>query len=271
MKRLIGKINYVLSAPLAIYIILDSPKVKLSFFEKYRLGLHMFLNSIRIKGVSYKAILAMAVKVLETEADGIVIECGTYKGGSAVNLSLACRIAGRKLHIYDSFKGIPKHVKGDRQVYPEGAYRGTLYEVKRNIRKYGAIEYCEFHPGWFKDTLPLLKVPVVLAFLDVDIEASLDTCVRYIWPNLVEGGFIFTDECVSTDYTALFYSEKWWRDNFNITPPGLVGAGTGLPLGGYYIGLHEDREKHPMQTASTGGYTFKGMSGYWSFYPGCGK
>jgi hypothetical protein len=75
------------------------------------------------------------------------------------------------------------------------------------------------------------------------------------------------DEVVSVDYCALFYSEKWWRKHFNRTPPGLIGAGTGLPLGEYYIGPWSERGAHPMQHANAGAYTRKDMSGYWSYYP----
>ncbi len=50
----------------------------------------------------------MALKLLETppEVGGIVIECGTWKGASTSNLSLVCKIVGRRLKIYDSFQGL---------------------------------------------------------------------------------------------------------------------------------------------------------------------
>jgi len=109
----------------------------------------MFLNTVRIRtGTSYKTHLAMALKILETppEVVGDVIECGTWKGGSAANLSLVCRIVGRRLKIFDSFEGLPAGESGDREAhhYRSGDYCGTLEEVRRNIRRYGAIESCEF-------------------------------------------------------------------------------------------------------------------------------
>ena len=47
-------------------------------------------------GTSYKAHLAMAVKLLEIppEVEGVVVECGCYVGGSSANLSLACEPPG---------------------------------------------------------------------------------------------------------------------------------------------------------------------------------
>lgn len=277
MLRLLMKIYYyVLQMPISIVIILNSKSIhksyRMSLFRKFKLGFKMFLNNMRIPtGTSYKAHLAMALKILETPPDvlGDIIECGTWKGGSAANLSLVCRIVGRKLKIYDSFEGLPEGEPSDREAkyYKKGDYIGTLDEVKSNIRRYGAIECCEFVKGWYKDTLPKLDSPILLAFLDVDMEASLHICVKHIWQNLVDQGYIFTDEAVGSNYVALFYSEKWWWKYFNRTPPGLIGAGTGLPLGGYYIGPYSERNNHPLQKASTGGYTQKTMSGYWAYYP----
>src|SRR5258707_1959140 len=140
----------------------------------------------------------MALKILEPppEVEGDVIECGTWKGGSAANLSLVCRIVGRRLKVFDSFEGLPSGEAGDREArfYSSGDYCGTLDVVRQNIGRHGAIEACEFMQGWFKDTLPQLRSPVLLAFLDVDLEASLHTCVRNIWPNLIYQGYIFIDE-----------------------------------------------------------------------------
>ena len=272
LSRFFMKVYYVLSVPIAILFILNSKQIhkdyNLTFIKKLRLGFRMFFNTIRIQtGTSYKSHLVMTLKILETPPDvpGNIVECGTWKGGCATNLSLVCKIVGRKLLIYDSFEGLPE----DREAkhYEKGDYCGTLEEVKKNISRYGEIESCEFIKGWFEETLPHLNSPVLLAFLDVDIEASLDTCVRYIWPNLVDKGYIFIDEVVGTDYCALFYSEKYWKKYFNRTPPGLIGAGTGLPLGEYYIGPWSERSMHPTWHSNAGAFTRKDMSGYWAYYP----
>ncbi|MEP7076146.1 MAG: TylF/MycF/NovP-related O-methyltransferase [Acidobacteriota bacterium] len=276
MSQFILKAYYVLTVPIAIYFILNSKKIhpayNLNIFKKYRLGLKMFLNKMRIDtGTSYKAHLAMALKIFETAPDikGSILECGTWKGGSAANLSLVCKMTGRKLLIYDSFEGLPPGDENDREAkfYKEGEYAGTLDEVKENLRKYGDLDSCEFVKGWFQDTLPDLDRPILLAFLDVDLEASLECCVRYIWNNLTEKGHIFIDEYVGLDYVSIFYSEKYWRTVFDRTPPGLIGAGVGLPLGEYYIGPWPEREDHPIQHPNAGAYTRKDFSGYWTYYP----
>ena len=61
--------------------------------------------------------MAIALKILETPPDveGAIMECGTFKGGCAANLSIIAKITNRKLLIYDSFEGLPESVEGDRE------------------------------------------------------------------------------------------------------------------------------------------------------------
>jgi O-methyltransferase len=191
--------------------------------------------------------LFIITKLLNLEVPGVVVECGTYKGGSAVNLSLSCDVVDRRLLIYDSFAGLPKPTEEDRthstidgmtDDYEEGWWCGTLEEVKSNIARYGCIGRCSCIPGFFEDTLPKLNEPVALAFCDVDLADSLRTCLKYLWPRLVEGGVIFTHEAMQREIFSIFHDEEWWRRNLGCAPPGLVGGGSGLGLypteGGYY-------------------------------------
>ncbi len=269
----------LLSIPISTLIIFSSNPIhesyKMSMIRKLKLGLRMYLNTRRIPtGASYRAHLVMASKIMSIPPDipGHIVECGTWKGGSAINLSIICNIVGRRLIIFDSFEGLPdtktEEPLADANV--KGAYSGTLDEVMSNIKRYGNIECCEFEKGWFDDTLPKLNSSVLLAFIDVDLDSSLHTCVKWVWPNLVEQGYLFTDEAAFVEYVSLFYSEKWWQKYLNRTPPGLIGAGTGLPLGNYFIGPWRDRRgwyiktfEEPIPVA----YTQKNMSAYWTYYP----
>ena len=102
----------------------------MSWPARLKLALRMWRNTRRIPtGTSYKAHLAMAVKLLETPptAKGVVVECGCWQGGSTVNLSLICDIVGRRLVVYDSFEGLPPAEPNDRYSAPmaRGITQGT--------------------------------------------------------------------------------------------------------------------------------------------------
>ena len=160
------------------------------------------------------------------------------RGGSAINLSLAAELCGRKLHIFDSFSGLPPSecanygsVGEDTSgSYAEGDYCGRLEEVTENIRRYGRIENCVFHQGYFCDTLPKFQEPCAFVFLDVDLIESLHDCLRFLWPNLQKGCYLFTHEARDWQIAAAFYDRVWWQTALDLSPPGLIGAGSGLGL-----------------------------------------
>jgi O-methyltransferase len=215
----------------------------LGFWGKLGLALRMAANTRRVTSASHLLEhLTMATSLLRMPRSvvGCVVECGSYKGGSATNMSLVCRITGRRLHVFDSFEGLPEpteidrsHVlviQGETHNYVKGAWAGSLDEVRSNISRFGAIECCEFHKGYFDKTLPSFREPVVQAFVDVDLVASLEPCVRILWPLLQVGGTFYTHEAQHQEIAAFFYDTAWWHEQLGEPAPGLVGAGTGLGL-----------------------------------------
>jgi O-methyltransferase len=269
-------LHQAIVSPLAILALLSSkrihPAYRMTAWRKLMLGWKFYWNKRTIlTATDAKVHLAMALKLLEMPPGlpGVVVECGTFKGGTAANLSLACKIVGRELFVFDSFEGLPEGSPLDREAryYSKGDWAGTFDEVSNNIRKGGDLSRCTLVRGWFDKTLPLFDREIVLAYVDVDLEASLDTCIKNVWPRLSKSGFVFIDECLSPNYCSLFYSERWWQKNFNCTPPGLIGAGTGLAIGDFYVGPADELSDHPMQRASSGAYTSKRMSGNWTYYP----
>jgi len=201
------------------------------------------LNGRKVETTSrYSEHLAIASHIIgmPSHADGCVIECGCYKGGSTVNLSLACALADRELHVFDSFDGLPTPADGEAEntldldrtmnTYERGMYAGSLDEVRGNVGHFGDLSVCTFHKGWFSDTLPGFTSPCATAFVDVDLRSSLETCVQAIWPLLVKGGALFVHEARHREIASLFYDQDWWEQKLGADAPGLVGAGTGLGL-----------------------------------------
>jgi O-methyltransferase len=210
--------------------------------KKVGLGLlfKMIRNRIKIPTSSnFMEHAFIGDSILRATGPGIVVECGSYKGGSAANLSLICAKAGRKLHVFDSFEGLPDpdDEGGHRLVmreevheYRRGDWRGGLNEVRENVSRWGRVDVCEFHPGYFDETLPGFNEPVVAAFVDVDLRSSLETCLRYLWPLLCDGARFFTHEAQHHEIASLFYDNAWWKENLAVVAPGLVGAGCGVGL-----------------------------------------
>ena len=199
-------------------------------------------NGRRVETASrYTEHLAIASHIIGVPAqtEGCVIECGCYKGGSTVNLSLAAALVRRELHVFDSFEGLPASLNGDENIlhhdrmtntYEPGMYAGSLEEVRENVRRYGDLSVCRFHKGWFDDTLSDFSAPCVTAFVDVDLRTSLETCVKAIWPLMADGGALFVHEARHHEIASLFFDDDWWEQTLGTRAPGLIGAGTGLGL-----------------------------------------
>lgn len=213
------------------------------FFTKFFLVFRMINNNRRIITASnFLEHLSMATKIfnISKSVEGCVVECGCYKGGSTANLSLVCGLCSRKLEVFDSFEGLPEPEACDKEhiivdllevhTYSKGAWSGNLEEVKGNVARHGDIKVCNFNVGYFDKTLPSFNKKCAFIFLDVDLRGSLEPCIRYLWPLLQDGCYLFTHESMHMEIASLFFDQKWWRDNLNTVPSGLIGAGSGIGL-----------------------------------------
>lgn len=278
-KRMIwlGMMYHRLSMPLSVYFLFSSrrfnPHYRMNRRRRWQLGNRMYRNWRKVPtGISYKAHLAMAAKLLEIppSVKGSVVECGCWMGGTSVNLSVMCEVVDRNLIVYDSFEGLPTPAPGDNLgENVAGGFCGSLDTVMSNVEKFGDLQRCEFRKGWFQDTLPSHSEPIVLCFIDVDLHSSMHDCVVNLWGHLTNQGYLFFDDYTHLDNCALFFSERFWHDYLNTKPPGLMGSGTGIGVGQYYVGPWPGNSA--LQRPTSTAYTRKDFIGTWSYAPESGS
>lgn len=181
-------------------------------------------------------ILSFAIEILSIPKDrqGCIVEAGCFKGGSTAKFSIAAKMAGRSLVVFDSFQGLPANQEAHDQSilghsikewFAEGKFAGTKEEVISNITKYGEIDCCEFIEGWFEDTLPLFNRPISAAYIDVDLASSTKTCLKYIYPLLVPGGAIYSQDGDFPLVIDVFSDEKFWQEELGCAKPHIEGLG----------------------------------------------
>ena len=159
----------------------------------------------------------LAARVLDVEKqglDGLVIEAGTARGGSAIVMA-AAKAPERPMKVYDVFGMIPppsehdgadvheryEKISGGEARGPGGetyyGYRDDLLgEVTASFARHGVPvgeRNVELIQGLFQDTIELDE-PVALAHLDGDWYESTMTCLERIAPLLVPGGRIVLDD-----------------------------------------------------------------------------
>lgn len=168
------------------------------------------------------------------EGEGCFVEAGCFKGGSTAKFSIIAKILERKLIIFDSFEGLPNNNEKHLQSleghsisgwFHEGAFTGSLEEVKNNIRRYGEIDVCIFIPGWFDDTMPNFQEAVIAGFIDVDLASSTKTCLKYLYPKLVKGGVICSQDGDFPLVVEVFNDNHFWEHEVGVKLPVIEGLG----------------------------------------------
>ena len=178
------------------------------------------IGAVRTEHLTYlkrAGLRDLAARTLELEqrrAEGLIIEAGTARGGSAIVMA-AAKAPERPMKVYDVFGMIPppsehdgadvharyEKISGGEARGPGGetyyGYRDDLLgEVTASFARHGVPvgeRNVELIQGLFQDTIELDE-PVALAHLDGDWYESTMTCLERIAPLLVDGGRIVLDD-----------------------------------------------------------------------------
>ncbi len=106
--------------------------LKISFSKRLETIRRMYLISYNVDcpHTQYEMLEFMsAVLTLSKSVKGCIVEAGCYKGGSTAKFSVAAKISGRKLIVFDSFEGFPENkepnsefIFGGSATFPKGGY-----------------------------------------------------------------------------------------------------------------------------------------------------
>lgn len=151
--------------------------------------------------------------LLRTEIHGAFVECGVWRGGSAMAMALTCRAHGvlRPLHLFDTFEGMPVSSERDveigsgrtaeqlRAVHSDAEGRwvvATQEEVRANMTAAGIdMGAVHLHAGMVEDTIPAAAPDhIALLRLDTDWYASTRHELQHLWPRLAVGGVLIVDD-----------------------------------------------------------------------------
>jgi O-methyltransferase len=146
---------------------------------------------------------------------GEFIECGVYKGGTA--LLLAKIIGGQNnlpkktLHLFDTFQGMPE-VNTEKDFHRKGDFSDTSLETVRS--RLAIFPWTVLHPGTVPSTFQHISgTKICFAHVDVDIYESVFSCCERLYPQMTAGGImIFDDYGFPTCPGAREAVDKWFSD-----------------------------------------------------------
>lgn len=167
----------------------------------------------------------LARMVIECELPGEFVECGVYAGGQCAAMARAILDLGcvhRKVHLFDSFEGIPLAGPEDTEFLrlgvPEGESAVSLAEVTRNMTNWGIPDdLLVYHEGLFEDTVPKAGIDrIAILRLDGDLYRSTTVCMDHLYPKLVRGGWCIVDDfnlegCRKAVLESVVPAPLYWR------------------------------------------------------------
>ena len=68
------------------------------------------------------------------------------------------------------------------------------------------------------------------AYIDVDLASSTKTCIKYLYPLLVPGGVIVSQDGAFPLVIDLFKDKDLWEDELGVPVPKVEGLGTSKML-----------------------------------------
>lgn len=135
-------------------------------------------------------------QVIAYGVEGDIVDVGCNQAQSSVLMQKVIVGLGsdKRLHIYDSFEGLPPAAAVDGTAYGEGDLATTEDVVRRNFEAYG-LPLPAIHKGWFADTLPTqLPNRIAFAHLDGDLYDSILVSLQHVYPRLSKGAICLIDD-----------------------------------------------------------------------------
>lgn len=143
--------------------------------------------------VDFPRMERIAKFIKDTEAlEGDVAEVGVYKGGTAF---LIAALTDKPLHLFDTFKGMPKVSEHD--LHHEGDFADTdAHEVNGFVSSARpGNNHISVNEGLFPESAWLVtERKFSFVHIDVDIYQSVKDCLEFFYPRMVKGGIIALDD-----------------------------------------------------------------------------
>ncbi len=143
----------------------------------------------------------IARAAIENGIPGDFVECGVAAGANAAAMALAIgTFERRRVHLFDSFTGIPQAGPEDVEFlaakHPSGLSAHSRKEVERNMAEWSLpLDLFVFHEGLFQHTVPTApEVPIAVLRLDGDLYDSTKVCLEHLYPLVSKGGWVIVDD-----------------------------------------------------------------------------
>lgn len=157
----------------------------------------------------------VAKEIYENDVPGSVAEFGVYKGEFAKYINEA--FPDRSLYLFDTFAGFD-----ERDVAVEQEHRfsnskvGEFFNpsIDTVLEKMEHPQQCVVRKGYFPETTIGIEDKFSFVSIDVDLYAPITAGLKYFYPRMSEGGYIFVHDYNSLRFEGVKKAVRTFcRDN----------------------------------------------------------
>lgn len=150
--------------------------------------------------VRYATLALCAEEILSRHLEGNIAEVGVFKGDFAKRLNRL--FPDKTLYLFDTFEGFnTADIAADRSLgFSTGDQNFSATSIPLVRAKMAYPENCIFKKGFFPDTARDVEDAFCLVSLDTDLYAPIYEGLKFFYPRLVRGGYIFVHDFNNEHY-----------------------------------------------------------------------
>jgi len=167
----------------------------LNYAERKRLIDRNYMDYIRLSTLELAA-----AEIAEKKLLGSVAELGVYKGKFARYINQY--FPDRKLYLFDTFKGFSEpDIRSELQnTYSSGDQDFSNTSVQQVLNIMPFPKQCIIREGYFPETAAGLEEEFVFVSIDTDLYDPIYNGLKYFYPRLKKGGYIFIHDYNNDQY-----------------------------------------------------------------------
>ena len=163
-----------------------------------RIKIYKYISDVRLDIFEL-----VAEEINSKKIPGSVAELGVYKGKFSKYINEL--FPDRTLYLFDTFEGFDKRdvIVEIRNKYSSGNQDFTRVNLDQVLQKMKHPEKCVIKKGHFPESLDGLEDEFCFVSLDADLFQPMLEGLKYFYPRLVRGGYIFVHDFNNRDYRGV--------------------------------------------------------------------
>jgi len=159
----------------------------------------------------------VSIEIYNKKIVGNVAELGVFRGEFAEKINIA--FPDRKLYLFDTFEGFNEKNVEIEKLSKYSKYQHDFSKTNEEIvlQKMKFVENCIIRKGYFPETTNGIEEKFVFVSIDVDLYEPIYNGLKYFYPRLVKGGYIFIHDYNTNLYVGTKMAVRKYCEEERIT------------------------------------------------------